>query len=532
MDRRSFLRLVSAGTIAMFSPGLFGRLVRRPNILIVLADDMGYSDLGCMGGEARTQNIDKLRHDGVLFTNAYNNAKCAPSRAALMTGLYNQRVGAHRSAGDIGQGGGVCVAELLKAAGYATILAGKWHIKPDPLECGFERHYGSLMSPVYFAPIYETGRGGIQEDGRTIEVDDSWYSTVAYTDFAIRAIKQEAVETGKPFFLFLSCHAPHWPLQALREDIARYRGRYANGTDALRKARYKRLAELGIVDPEVWSLPELEPGVPEWEELTKAQQEIMATKLAIHAAMVDRLDREVGRLIDWLKASGRFEDTLIFVLSDNGASPEHGMFGKTDSLSRPGRQPGIDEMGSVHTYLSAGTLGAAAVNSPLRKYKTTLYEGGCCTPLIVHWPGRIAKPGSISRQVCHVLDIVPTCLEAAGISYPDRFTGRKLHRLEGRSLLGALTGKPVEPRRLFWHYKQGRVVRDGDWKLVGKVAIGARKGGQWELYDLRNDRSETRNVADKYPEKVRELAALWEQWNEDTQAVKGYEAYTQRKKSP
>lgn len=530
MDRRSFLRVAAGGMVAMASPRLFGRRRERPNIVIVLADDMGYSDPGCMGGEARTPNIDKLRREGVLFTNAYNNAKCAPSRAALMTGLYNQRVGAHRSAGDIGRGRAVCVAELMKAAGYATILSGKWHIKPDQLECGFQRHYGSLMPPVYFAPIYETGRHSIQEDGRKIEVDDSWYSTVAYTDFAIRAVREQAVETGKPFFLFLSYHAPHCPLQALTEDIARYRGRYADGTDALRKARYERLAALGIVDPKVWRLPELEPGVPKWEELTKAQQEIMARKLAIHAAMVDRLDRELGRLIEWLKASGLSENTLIFVLSDNGASPEHGMLGKTESLSRPGQLPGIDEMGSVHTDLSVGTLGAAALNAPLRKYKTTLYEGGCCTPLIVHWPGRIARPGSISGQVCHVLDIVPTCLEAAGISYPDRFAGRKLHKPDGRSLLGALNGEHIGPRRLFWHFKQGRVVRDGDWKLIGKVAVGGRKGGPWELYDLSKDRSETRNVAEQHPEKVRELATLWEQWNEDTQAVKGYEAYTQRKK--
>jgi arylsulfatase len=221
-----------------------------------------------MGGEARMPNIDKLRRKGMLFTNIYNNAKCAPSRAALMTGFYNQRIGAHRSAGNIGQGGSVCIAELMKAAGYATILSGKWHIKPDPLECGFERHYGSLMSPFYFAPIYVAGRKNIQEDGRKIEVDDSWYSTVAYTDFAIRTIKEEAAAKSKPFFLFLAYHAPHCPLQALKEDIARYKGRYADGTDALRKARYERLVELGIVDQKVWKLPQLEPGVPHWEQLT------------------------------------------------------------------------------------------------------------------------------------------------------------------------------------------------------------------------------------------------------------------------
>lgn len=529
MNRREFLRLVVGGAAAVAAPRAMGRRRKRPNILIILADDMGYSDLGCMGGEARTPNIDRLRRDGVLFTNAYNNAKCAPSRAALVTGLYNQRVGAHRSAGNIAEGDGVCAAELFKAAGYATIIAGKWHIKPDPLECGFQRHYGSLLSPFYFEPIYETGRHGVQEDGRPIEVDDSWYSTIAYTDFAIRALEKQRAKEDKPFFLFMSYHAPHWPLQALPKDIARYRGRYAAGTDALRQSRYDRLVELGTVDPKVWKLPPLEPDVPRWRDLTAEQQRVMAMKLTIHAAMVDRLDREVGRLIEWLKASGQFDNTLIFVLSDNGASPEHGMLGRTDSLSRPGQQPAIEEMGSVHTYLSPGTLGAAALNAPLRKYKTTLYEGGCCTPLIVHWPGRIAHPGSTSQQVCHVLDIVPTCLEAAGIAYSDRFAGRTLHRLDGKSLMGALKGNSIGPRRLFWHYKQGRVVRDGRFKLIGKVAVGARKGGPWELYDLSRDRSETRNIADEHPGKVEELAALWEKWNQDTHALEGYEAYSQKK---
>ncbi len=528
MKRRDFLKATSAcvlGTAASEFPRASTAAAKaRPNILIILADDMGFSDAGFMGGEAATPNLDRLAREGVLFTNCFNNAKCAPTRASLMTGLYNARVEAHRGAGNIVESDAVCIAEPFADAGYATILAGKWHIKPDPLDLGFQRHFGSLLSPVYFKPKQKEDRGGIRIEDKIYDVPDDYYSTFSYTDYAIRAIREETSETKKPFFLYLAYHAPHWPLHALPEDIAKYKGRYDAGTDAMRKARYDRMVKLGIVDPETWKLPGLEEGVPHWEDLSEKDQKRMAMKLTIHAAMVDRMDREIGRLFDFLKKTGQYDNTLIFFLADNGASPEGGMLG--DGYEEKYGLTG--EMGTVDSYPAPGTLGAAALNTPLRKYKTTLYEGGCRTPLVVRWPGRMKDGPRASDDLCHVFDITATCYEAAGVPYPRQYKGRRPRPLDGKSLVPALRGETLGDRTLCWQYKQARVVRNARWKLIGQVAVGGRKEKPWELYDIAADRSETENVADKCPETVRELAAQWDAWNAETGALAGYKAYVER----
>jgi len=526
MRRRNLLRVgaaVTLGSILPSAPRAAGAIGDRPNILIILADDMGYSDPGFMGGEAHTPNLDRLARSGTLFTNCFNNAKCAPTRASLMTGLYNQRSGAHRSAGNLVEGGGACLAELMKAGGYATILAGKWHIKPDPLECGFERHFGSLLTPLYFKPRDE--KDVIRIERERYDAPDDFYSTIAYTDYAIRAVREESLQKKKPFFLYLAYHAPHWPLHALPEDIAKYRGRYDEGTDAMRQARYQRMVELGIVDPKTWKLPELEPGVPHWKDLAPEDQKRMATKLAIHAAMVDRMDREIGRLLDFLKESGQFGNTLIFFLSDNGACAEGGMLG--DGYEQKTGLHG--ELGTDESFPAVGTHGAGALNTPLRKYKTTLYEGGCRTPLVIHWPGRIAEPGRMSRESAHAFDIMPTCLEAAGIGYPAEFSGKKLHALDGVSLTPALSGESLGDRLLCWNFKEAGSARNSRWKLIGQTKAAGKREKPWELYDVANDQSETLDVAAQRPEVVKELSAKWDAWNEDVKAVEGYQNYVARK---
>ena len=526
MRRRDFLRLgaaVTAGAILPSAPRAAGVIGKRPNILIILADDMGYSDPGYMGGEARTPHLDQIAANGVVFVNCVNNCKCAPTRASLMTGLYNQRTDAVRGAGgNINEGDSSCLAEHLRDAGYATILSGKWHINPHPLQAGFQKNYGSLMGAVYFKPK-DNGRKTIQIDhnGQPAEIPDDWYSTIAYTDHAIASAK-EAIDAQKPFFLYLAYHAPHWPLQALEEDIAKYRGRYQAGTDAMRKERYERMARLGIVNPATWKLPELEEGAPAWDTLNDEQKQRTAAKLAVVAAMMDRMNSEIGRFLDFLKKENVLDNTLIFFLSDNGASAEGGTFGKFDC-------PSTARIGSADSFITVGTLAAVALDTPLRKYKTTLYEGGKTTSLVVHWPGHTVKKEEYRRDLCHVLDIFPTCLEAAGCAYPQNYRGRMLHPLDGKSLVPALRGEAIGERTFCANYKQHRSVLNSRWKMDGEVATGGRKEKPWELYDLSVDRSETKNVASVHPDIVKELSAKWDVWNADVRATEQYDEYVARK---
>lgn len=498
----------------------------QPNLVIILADDMGYSDPGFMGGEAATPNLDRLAGGGLLFTDCTNNAKCAPTRASLMTGLYCQRSGAHRSAGNIVGGPGIPIAELLKANGYATFLAGKWHIKPDPLDCGFEQHYGALLTPTYFWPSADV-KGGVQLNGERAaeEAPEDWYSTIAYTDFAIESIRMEALNRRRPFFLYLAYHAPHWPLHALPEDIGRYRDRYVAGTDVLRRQRYERMVELGLVDRATCALPPLEEGVPKWDELPQRDQKRMAKKLAIHAAMVDRMDREIGRLLVFLRDSGLSENTLIAFMSDNGACAEGGMLG--DGYEEKFKLDG--ELGTADSFPAIGKLGASLANTPLRKYKSTLYGGGCRTPLVIHWPQRLARPGRRSSDTVHAIDLVPTFLEAAGIPYPASMSGKQLVPLDGVSLMATVEGRPLPPREVFWNFKSARAVRAYPWKMIGQSPVRGRKGKPWELYDLQVDRSEARDVSAEHPEILATLSGRWDVWNTDTGALTGYEAWLERK---
>jgi len=511
-----------------------------PNIVIVLVDDMGYSDPGYMGGEARTPNLDRLAKQGVTFLNMFNNAKCAPTRAALMTGMSCQHVKAFRGAGNIAENNAACMAEVLGRSGYATILSGKWHIKPDPMDVGFQRRMGVNLAPYYFKPKPKPGKKmqPLRLERETIDfasLPDDWYSTTAYTDYAIGAIEQSALSKGKPFFLYLAVNAPHAPLCAPKTDIDKYEGVYDGGLPAVRQRRYKRMVELGIVDLKTWKLPDYEPNKDgsdfDWDSFSAKEKRLFQRKLQISTAMVDRVDQEVGKLVDFLKAKGVWDNTLFIFLSDNGATAEHGLYGGVDlaamtdaDLASLGTRAGRD--GGI-----SGTVVATAQNTPLRKFKTTLWEGGMRTSMIVHWPGGMAvgaTRGFVRRPVA-IFDLAPTCYQIARAKYPDKIGDRNVNPMDGVSLLPLIEGKTLASRNLCYAYKDYRVVRNEKWKLLGRFSTQRDKPGKWSLFDLTRDQSETTDVAGEHPEVVKQLAGVWEAWDKDVGVTVGYKQYWKQK---
>lgn len=491
----------------------------QPNIIIILSDDVGYSDLGCMGGEVSSPNLDAIAANGILFTHCYNNAKCAPTRASLMTGLYNQRTEAWHSAGHIDKHGALSMAELFRNNGYATIASGKWHIKPNPMEVGFDRHSGVTLSPTYFKPPNETSKMLIEN--KNVPIPDDFYSVVNYTDYAMQTITEESLNKQKPFFLYLAYHNTHWPLQAKSETIDKYRGIYDDGTAVLRENRYNRMVELGIIDLYNSPLSSYESKDKTWDQLTQEERDGLKERMPIHTAMFEEMDEQIGRLMDYLKANNLSENTVVFYLQDNGASGEGGLTGDT---FKPGDY-GIEEQGEAGTVLSFYRLGshpAVAFNTPLRRYKSNLFEGGMRTPLIVHWPNGIKNKGTINQTFNHVSDLAPTCYDIAGVDYPSSFDNRELHPIDGRSFLDVLNGEKLPDRTYFWKYEKHRAVRSGDWKLFGNGDKTDRSVVTWELYNLAQDQTETNNLADEYPEKVEILASKWDAWADDVDINKEF----------
>jgi arylsulfatase len=511
---------------------------RPPNIVFILADDMGFSDLGCYGSEIATPNLDALAAGGLKFTQFYNTARCWPTRAALLTGYYPQQV--HRDAlpNLAGGGGGVRQAwarllpDYLKPLGYRNYHSGKWHIDGPVLAAGFDRSLDVRNQGNYF-----TAKGNNIDDKPVTPAADEagYYVTTGIADHAIDCLKEHAAKhANQPFFHYLAFIAPHFPLHALPEDIARYRDKYLEGWDVLRERRFAKQQKLGLLNT---TLSKLEPDVgppyhfPDafeklgpgeinrplpWKDLTLEQQRFQATKMAIHAAMIDRMDREIGRVIAQLKAMGQFENTLICFASDNGASAE--------IMVRNGGHDPNAPPGSAASYLCLGPGFSSAANTPFRRHKTWVHEGGISTPLVMHWPAGIKARGELRTTPAHMIDIVPTVLELAGGKKPDTWNGEPIPPAPGKSLVPAL-GSDVRIERdlLWWLHEGNRAVRVGDWKLV------AAKGDPWELYDLRTDRAESNNLAAENPGKVQELAAAWER---ETEAIHALAALTPPKANP
>ena len=464
----------------------------RPNIVLVMADDLGFSDLGCYGGEIATPNLDGLAAEGMRFTQFYNNAKCTQTRASLLSGLY------HQQTKNLKENNHVTIAEVLRVAGYTTLMSGKWHVAKTPPERGFDRYFGFLSGAVNFftGMDYATGKNLMRLDAEVFKVPSSgFYTTDAFTDYAIEFL-DEASRKDKPFFLYLAHNAPHFPLHALPEDVAKYRGKYLKGWDALRAERHARMVRMGVIDPH-WALSPRDAIVPAWDTLSRAEQQQEDLLMAVYAAMVDRLDQNMGRLLARLDRLGVAENTVVIFLSDNGACPY-------DFNDTPDLPPGPAE--SYRTYNSPW---ANAGNTPFRLYKQWSHEGGVSTPLIVRWPGRIEAAGTFSDQLGHVIDLMPTCVELAGADYPRRFNGHAVLPTEGISLVPALTGdRGRRDDPVFWEYKGNRAVRIGKWKLV------AERSNDWELYDVKADRCESSDLVQQQPERTAAMARLFDDWAE------------------
>lgn len=474
----------------------------RPNIVLIMCDDMGYSDLGCYGSEIRTPHVDSLARDGLRFTHFYNNAKCTTTRASIVTGLYPRR------SGPLLKESMVTLGEAIEAAGYQTALVGKWHLgrRPTthPFHRGFQEYYGLLdgccnyFDPNQPDPAFKGGRVRFfaHNDERITEFPDGFYTTDAFTDHAIATLEKFAA-AGRPFFLHLCYTAPHYPLHAPPEDIARYRGKYLKGWDALRDERHKRQLAMGLVESD-WNLPPRNPEASAWEDARdKPWQDL---RMAVYAAMIDRMDQNVGRVLAALDASGVADNTLVMFLSDNGGCAE------IPGGENPQAIPGPKEY-----YTTCGPGWAFAQNTPFRRYKSWVHEGGIATPLIVRWPHHVV-PGTITHQVGHIIDILPTCLEAAGADYPDEYHGHTILPCEGLSLTPVLRGQSRPGHDvLYWEWAGNRAVRQGDWKLAWEKRLR-----RWELYNLSNDRTETNDLAAQQPEKVAALSALWFEWAQRT----------------
>ncbi len=527
MKRRDFLQQVGMGAAAMTLPA--SRLSAEatesnpPNIVLIMADDMGYSDLRCYGGEIDTPNLDRLAANGLRFTQFYNSARCCPTRAALLTGLYPHQAGIGSMVGPGGREPGyrgrlnescVTIAEVLRGAGYTTLMSGKWHVThyvyrdPEPtlhygtwpLQRGFDRFFGTLSGAgSFFTPV------SLMRDNTFIEPGDDFYYTDAINDEAARFITE--ADPDKPLFLYTGHVAPHWPLHALPEDIEKYKDVYRMGWDEMRAQRYERMIDDGLVKPE-WALTARDERVPPWEEAEHKEWEIH--RMAVYAAQVDRMDQGIGRIIKALEDTDRLDNTLILFLSDNGGCAEiiQGQDTRHGYFARGGTTPEVFP-GEPDTYAAYGYAWANASNTPYRKYKKWIHEGGSATPLIAHWPDGIQEQGALRHQMGHIIDFMATCVDLAGAEYPETFNGHEIIPLEGISLAPAFANDPLERNApLFWEHLGNKGIRDGKWKLV------ADGDADWELYDMEKDRTEINNLAGDHPDRVAHMDAAYNAWAE------------------
>jgi arylsulfatase A-like enzyme len=502
IERRDFLRGLAAGTVAAAAPG-WAQAARRPNIILIMADDMGFSDLSCYGSEIATPNLNRLARGGLRFTQFYNTARCCPTRASLLTGLYQHQAGIGHMVNDRGypayQGylndRCVTIAEALGRGGYHTLMAGKWHVGENrphwPTDRGFEHYFGLISGASNYFRL-EPGRKMALDDQPFTPPERGFYMTDAFTDHAVKFVGDYA-NGERPFFLYLAYTSPHWPLHALPADIEKYRGKYMKGWDALRRERHARMIEMGIVKKE-WPLTPRDSRAPAWEDVK--DKEARDLKMAVYAAQIDRMDQDIGRLLARLRETGADQNTLILFLADNGGCAEE------VNRGTPGVPPGGPD-----SFFSYGLPWAKASNTPFRLYKHWVHEGGISTPLIAYWPGVIRQPGTLTHQPGHLIDLMATCTDVGGVEYPKTYKGRSITPLEGKSLAPILRGETRQGHdAIFWEHEGNRAVRQGSWKLV------SRYPGNWELYDLEADRTEMNNLAGKQPDKVRELTMLYGAW--------------------
>lgn len=503
----------------------------RPNIIFILADDMGFSDLGCYGSEIDTPNLNALAKGGLQFSDFHNSPRCCPSRAALMTGLYSHQAGMGMMvsdygrypypayAGDLSQKC-VTIAEALKGGGYTTLMVGKWHLTPltvgphnYPLQRGFDRYYGIINGAAsYFDPASLTdGNDPIEVDKN----DKDYYLTDAIGDHAVRFV-DDAAKQDKPFFLYAAFTAGHWPLMAPEAEIAKYKGHYNKGWDATRADRHARQLAMGLVRPE-WGLTKRDVRVPGWELASYHEWE--QRRMEVYAAQIDRLDQNIGKIVAKLRELGKLDNTLICFMSDNGGNfeemsrfhpgeirpPDIPYKTKEGQPVVPGNDPSLMP-GSATTYASYGIPWGNVSNTPFRLYKHYANEGGISTPFIVHWPNGLKRTG-ITHAIGHEIDVMPTCLDVAGVAYPTTsIAGTPPPPPEGKSLVPVFEGRMLPERSLFWEHEGNSAVREGKWKLVSRFPDA------WQLYDMEADRTERNDLADQYPDRVRKMEADYAAW--------------------
>jgi arylsulfatase len=510
LSRRTFLELAGLGMAAAALPSCGERRgtgtasPRRPNVLLIVADDMGFSDAGCYGGDIQTPNLDRLAARGLRFTQCYSTARCWPSRASILTGYYPHQVRRDKVPGVPSGTGGTrpqwarLLPEMLRPLGYRNYHSGKWHVDGKPLRNGFDRSYWLEDTDRHFSPKVHF------EDDRplpAVQPGTDYYSTTDIAEHSIRCLKEHASRyADRAFFQYLAFVVPHFPIQAPAEDVARYRGRYREGWDVLRWRRWERQREMGLVN---CGLSARDGKAAAWESLSDVEKDAWGARMAVHAAMVDRMDREIGRVIDQVRAMGVLDNTVVLFVSDNGASAERILRGDGHDPSAP--------PGSARTFQCIETGWANLANAPFRRHKIWVHEGGISSPLIVHWPAGIAVCGELRRDVCHFIDLVPTIVELAGGRVPHEWGGKPIPPPPGLSLAPALgRDGTVYHEALWWYHEGNRAVRVGDMKLV---AEGAK--GPWELYDLATDRCESNELAERRPEKAKELADRWARMTDD-----------------
>lgn len=505
-----------------------------PNILLILNDDMGYSDIGCYGGEVETPNLDRLARHGLRFTQFYNTARCSPSRASLLTGLHPHQTGIGiltYDSGPEGYAGNLnqrcaTIAEVLKTAGYRTYLSGKWHVSSNltqptdswPLQRGFDEFFGTIIGAGSFYDPNTLTRGNqnVEHEAR----QPGFFYTDAISDEAVRFLKDHQTRHGdQPFFEYVAYTAPHWPLHAHDEDIAKYKGRFDAGWDQLREERLERLVQSGILD-ERWKLSGRDPSQPAWSEAE--HKAWLARCMEVYAAQIDRMDQGIGRILDELERQGKLDNTLVIFLADNGACAEDipedvtidELVNKLMIARRHTRDGSVVHFGNnpelmpgpENTYQSYGKAWANMSNTPFRLYKHWIHEGGISTPLIMHWPQGIAQPGGIRHSPGYLPDIMATILDITGVPYPQKLQDREILPLEGHSLRAAFDVDQADRPPMFWEHEGNAAVRIGPWKLVRQYPDA------WELYHLDEDRTELHNLASKYPDKVKEMEQMYEQW--------------------
>lgn len=492
----------------------------NPNVLLVVADDLGFSDLGCYGGEIETPHLDSLAKNGLRLTRFYNTGRCCPSRACLLTGQYPHRVGVGHKVADLGRPGyrgfiskdSLTIAQVLKDQNYRSFISGKWHLgTPDPTTHGFEEFFGTLVSAQTFWDPDHYMRTPPGRQARNYE-SNKFYGTDAVTDHALDFLDLARETPKQPWFLYLAYHAPHFPLHARPQDIAKYEGKYAVGWDVTRHRRLNKMKEFGIVPEETkltprsryWNYGETKTGVnPAWSSLSEERRADLARRMAIYAAMVDRVDQNIGRVVKSLTEADELENTLVIFLSDNGACAEWDPYGfdiKSSNNNILHKEEQLTQMGSPGTYHSVGSAWANASNTPWRLQKHFNHEGGINSPCIIHWPAGNVRQGAIDNQPTHLIDLMPTIVEATAAKYHGKL------KMVGESLVPLFRGEKHWDRPLFFEHEGNRAVHNKNWKLV------ALRDEPWELYDMTTDRTELNNLAAQHPNLVQKLSTQWDHW--------------------